>query len=477
MYDSYEQLSADLKTKPADFWVKKGEEYALELFHRAAEKVPAYQDFLSKNSVDHKKIITIEDFKSGVPVIDKENYIYKYSLSELCWNGDVTQSSLISQSSGTTGSPHFWPRFAKYDKDLKLVHEVFFKDLYNTDNKKTLFVVCFYLGAHIAGVVTTNAVRDILSDGMKGSIVTAGINKKDIFSTINKLSPLFDQTILMGYPPFLRDIILDGKNDDVGIDWKKINLKFMFSAESFPENWRDNLYKNSGINNFLQSGFNVYGCSEVGFMGKFLENNSESRSLFGLANGYVPAIYQYHPWNKYFESINNHLVCTSDNGLPLIRYDIKDIGVVYKTDEIKEKFSSKIDIENIWNLPIITVFGRSDYTATIYGVNVYPEHIKAVIAKDNFINLIGDKFFLKTVFEDGEQSLEIHLELLPNVDKQLCLSDNFSSIFFDNLLHVNIEYHKLYDVVGKKVKPKLFFYENGSENFYSLKAKNKYIIK
>ncbi|MDD2656778.1 MAG: hypothetical protein PHQ18_04415, partial [Patescibacteria group bacterium] len=78
---------------------------------------------------------------------------------------------------------------------------------------------------------------------------------------------------------------------------------------------------------------------------------------------------------------------------------------------------------------------------------------------------------------DGEQSLEIHLELLPNVDKQLCLSDNFSSIFFDNLLHVNIEYHKLYDVVGKKVKPKLFFYENGSENFYSLKAKNKYLIK
>ena len=40
-----------------------------------------------------------------------------------------------------------------------------------------------------------------------------------------------------------------------------------------------------------------------------------------------------------------------------------------------------------------------------------------------------------------------------------------------------MEYHKLYDVVGEKVKPKIFFYENGSENFYNLKAKNKYIIK
>lgn len=486
MYNSYAHLSSDLKKRSGDFWLKKGEKFALKLFHKAAQDVPAYKDFLLKNSIDHKKIKTIKDFVKYVPVIDKENYIDKYSLSDLCWNGDIADSSLISQSTGTTGNPRFWPRFSRYDGELKLVHEVFFKDLYDTNNKKTLFVVCFYLGAHIAGVVTSNSIRDILHGGMSGSLVTAGINKADIFSTIKKLSPMFDQTVLIGYPPFLRDVVLNGK-DQEGINWKDISIKFMFSAESFPEKWRENLYKNSGIDDSLQSGFNVYGCSEIGFMAheteftiklrKFLEHNHESRNMLGLVNGYVPAIYQYHTWNKYFESIDKHLICTSDNGLPLIRYNTKDIGLVCNTDSLKEKFLDKIGLKKAWNIPVITVFGRSNYTATIYGVNIYPEHVKFILAKDNFINYVGDKFFLKTVFRDGEQFLEIHLELLPNVDKQVCIDKNFSDIFFENLLKINMEYHKLYDVVGEKVKPRMFFYENGAENFYYLKSKNKYIIK
>jgi hypothetical protein len=58
MYNSYEQLSTDLKKQSAQFWLKKGEEHALKLFHKTAQRVPAYKDFLSKNSLNHEKIIT-----------------------------------------------------------------------------------------------------------------------------------------------------------------------------------------------------------------------------------------------------------------------------------------------------------------------------------------------------------------------------------------------------------------------------------
>ncbi len=40
-----------------------GFQIALELFHQAAERVPAYKDFLKKNSIAHKKVVSYADFE------------------------------------------------------------------------------------------------------------------------------------------------------------------------------------------------------------------------------------------------------------------------------------------------------------------------------------------------------------------------------------------------------------------------------
>jgi len=485
MYISYEQLSSDLKKQSADFWIKKGEGFALDLFHKAAQEVPAYKDFLHKENIHHEKIKTIHDFTAQVPIIDKENYVSKYDISDLCLQGDITQGTLIAQSSGTTSEPYFWPRFTRYDDETAIIHEVFFRDLYGVENKKTLFIVCFYLGAHIAGIITSNAIRDMLHKGLPGSLVTAGINKKDIFNSLKKLSPLFEQTVLIGYPPFLRDLMLEADQHDIELD--NIQIKFMFSAEAFPENWRDNLYEKTRISDRSNGGFSVYGCSEIGFMGheteysifirKTLEHNKSLRECLGLSNGYVPALYQYHAWNKYFESIDNHLVCTSDNGVPLVRYDTKDIGTIHTANELLRYVSEDFNKHNIWELPFITVFGRSDYTATVYGVNIYPEHIKVILSSEDFISISRDTFFLKTIYEDGQQYIEIHIELLQNIHIIDHDTTVLSNIFFKKLCMVNMEYHKLYDVIGDKVRPHIFFYEYGSSSFYNLKSKNRYIVK
>ncbi len=42
-------------------WQKRGETRALELFHAAAERVPAYKDFLKKNKVKPDEIKIIND--------------------------------------------------------------------------------------------------------------------------------------------------------------------------------------------------------------------------------------------------------------------------------------------------------------------------------------------------------------------------------------------------------------------------------
>src|SRR3989344_2178584 len=91
------RLERLLRTKGEDFWKKLGEKKALNIFHAAAQKVPAYQDFLKQHKIDHQKIKNISDF-TIVPFTSKENYIQKYPLSSRCWGGRLIDSKLIAMS-------------------------------------------------------------------------------------------------------------------------------------------------------------------------------------------------------------------------------------------------------------------------------------------------------------------------------------------------------------------------------------------
>lgn len=481
----YNEISEQLKNCSFDDWHKLAQDRSIKMFHEAAERVPAYKDFLSKNKIDHSKVVTEQDFRN-VPVTDKNNYILQYELNDMCWDGDITRGGIIATSSGTTGNPLFWPRFVENDRETKLLHEVMFKNLYGAYEHPTLFVVCFHLGAHIAGVITANAIKDLIDSGMPGSLVTTGLNQRDILNTVKKLSGSFKQTVLIGYPPFIKDVIVEGEKE--GLDWKGINVKFMFSAESFPETWRAKLYYQVGIKNIEDGGVNVYGSADMGFMGhetgltirlrRLLADNDIEKDKLGIANLHLPGIYQYHAWNKYFEHVHDELVCTSNSGIPLIRYDLRDIGRVIKPEKVAEIFRDKnVFREGDWRLPILMVFGRSNYTTTLYGVNILPENIREILFRDELIGKFNSRFFISTIHGDDGQYLEIHVEKSFNesTDK---INDNadYGEIFGKYLATVNMEYKKLREAVGDKAKPVVIVYENGAKQFSDLKVKHKYII-
>src|SRR5581483_2466821 len=100
------KLERDLSEKNENFWLKAGQQKALKLFHAAAERVPAYKDFLKQNKIDNKKIVSISDFKQ-VPLTDKKNYIAKYPLKSRVWDGQPQENKIIASSSGTTGNPNY----------------------------------------------------------------------------------------------------------------------------------------------------------------------------------------------------------------------------------------------------------------------------------------------------------------------------------------------------------------------------------
>mgnify|MGYP001388528130 FL=1 len=83
-------------------------------FHKAKNTVPAYKKFLQSKSFNYPNFKGLVPQIGGIPVIDKENYIKKYSLEDRCVKGKIPKTGLvIDESSGSSGMPTNWIRGEK----------------------------------------------------------------------------------------------------------------------------------------------------------------------------------------------------------------------------------------------------------------------------------------------------------------------------------------------------------------------------
>ena len=233
-----------ISSKTSNFWVRERNNKALALFHETAVRVPAYKKFLARHKIDPNKIKTWADFQK-VPTINKKNYLRYYPYSELFWDGNPAKKSNYTSTTGSTGEPFYFPREARLDWQGSFVHERFLNS-FSDDKTSTLVIVAFGMGVWIGGLITYSGYEIVRNrTDKKISIITPGLNKNEIFSALKKLSPFFDQTIICGYPPFVKDVVDEAIAS--GIDLKKFKVKFSFAAESFTEGFRDYLAEHAGL--------------------------------------------------------------------------------------------------------------------------------------------------------------------------------------------------------------------------------------
>ena len=232
-YRNSEKLRVKLLNADATSWTNSGKHRFLKLFKEMSQRVPAYKKFLLSHGIKFQEIKNFTDLKK-IPAVDKDNYLRKYPKEMLCWDGMFGSGSwVISTTSGSTGQPYYFPRQASQDWQYAVIAEQYLLANFDIDHNKTLYIVGFPMGAWIGGVFTYEAIKKVAENGYDLSIITPGIHKIEIINAIEQLSGSFDQIILGAYAPFLRDILEDGEAE--GIDWKAINIKFVFSAEAFSE--------------------------------------------------------------------------------------------------------------------------------------------------------------------------------------------------------------------------------------------------
>ena len=215
----------------ASFWYKQGQKNALKVFKESAENSPAYRDFLKINKIKPQSIQTIADFEN-LPVLNKKNYVAKYPLEELSFEGKLSSKYTVEKSSGYGGGSFFWPRLAEEDAIFPKYIEYAFVQFYGIDKKSTLVILTLALGTWTSGEKMAEALRMAAKKpNYKMTVITPGANQEEVIEIVKTLSKQYEQTVIVGYPPFIKSVIDEGIRHR--ISWKKLNTKLGLGGEGY----------------------------------------------------------------------------------------------------------------------------------------------------------------------------------------------------------------------------------------------------
>lgn len=445
---------------------------AVKLANFTLKKTPGYKKYLKENKFKHQKI-TKSNFKK-LPLVSKNEYLKKTEYKQLFPIGGLEKVTTISSTSGSTGEPFYFPRGEEQDQQYQFVAEMFLKNQFEIDKYSSLAINGFGLGIWIGGIYTYKNFNVLAQKGYKIAMAPAGTNKEIFLKTIKKQAYLFDQVILMGYPPFIKDVIDEAP--DYGIDFKKYKIKIMTATESFTENFRDYLCSKTGIDP-LTDIINIYGSVEFGTMShetsltnlirrRLLKNKKAYKAIFGETN-LLPTLVQYYPHIVYFEQFEDEVLATGyGSSFPLIRYKFHDRGGVISFNEmIKKLKENNIDIykeakkvkidKQILKLPFVFVHERSDFVVVVRGANIYPQNIKNALTKKSLIDKVTGRFVMQKL-EDKKlnERLCVHVELQRDISISKKLENSIVEAIIESLIKDNSEYNYLYNLEGaKKLRP------------------------
>ena len=396
----------------------------LDLFHRTAATVPAYRDFLRSHGVEPDSVVTFAGFQR-LPMVTKESYYRRYPLPELCRYGRLDGCDMIAVSSGSSGQPTIWPRTVADELHVADRFEQVFRDGFAARDRSTLAVVCFPLGTWVGGLFTLACARHVAGRGYPITVVAPGNNKAEIFRVLPELGPHFDQVVLLGYPPFVKDVIDSGVA--AGIDWAAFRIKLVLAGEVFSEQWRDLVAARAGIADPVRATASLYGTADAGVLGnetprsvsirRFLAGRPDlAQRLFGDAR--LPTLVQYDPGSRFLETHDGTLLFSCDGSIPLLRYHIADEGGLMSCSDMLEfcRTNGFMPLDGP-DSPFVHVFGRSLFTVSFFGANIYPENVTVGLEQPTISDWVTGKFVLETVEDaDRDRRLRVTVETVPGTD-------------------------------------------------------------
>lgn len=486
-----------LKTQSETYWMRRGERMALGLYRQMVRRVPAYGAFLAAKNFKSASVRSVRDFVT-LPPVSKDGYLKKFSLSDVCWDGSLTQGQrIISATSGSTGEPFYFPRTHEQDLQYAAVAEMYLRSNFSVHKKSTLFIIGWGMGIWIGGVFSYAALRIVAERSRyRLSIMTPGSNTDEILQAVVRLGPLYDQVIIGGYPPMIKDLVDEGVRRDVL--WKRYHVKFIFSAEGFSEEFRDYIAHHTGLSDILRDTLNHYGTVDLGTMAHetpvsvlirrlAMRNPGLNDALFGHPHR-QPTLAQYIPELFYFEESDGSVLCSGFGGIPLVRYDFIDTGGVMTFAGVKNVFSGfGIDLEEeirkagiaetVWQLPFVYVFERRDFTVKLSGANIFPQEIRRALEHPDVKTYVSGRCTMQVGLDRSmDQYLTVNIELNPEVRGSVALKKQLCRSIVSELRSRNSEYAYLYSLLPRRrLEPHIILWKYQEGEFFRRRGKQTWV--
>lgn len=467
----------------------------MRIFSSMAATVPAFQRHLKNAGIDAREIRSPEDL-ARIPPLTKNNYIRANRYQDLFEHGSLGTSHVMTSTSGSTGEPSYFARSHAIDEQSANIHERFFLRSSLAKDKPTLVMVCFGMGVWIGGIITYQAFQTLGKRGHPFSIITPGINMNEILKALRILAPQYPQLILVGYPPFIKDV-LDAAHEE-GISLSKSRVAILCAAEAFTERFREHIAGSAGVRNALTDIMNIYGSADLGTMAfetpisvlvrrLAMKKPSLFRALFKGASK-TPTLAQFVPEYTHFAEQDGELLVSGLSAMPLLRYAIGDQGGVHTLASISALFAGHgIDLSaearNAGipaadaSLPFVYVYERSDLSTTLYGLQIYPETVKEVLLQRPFVSHMSGRVALVTKYDrTHDQYLEINVELRPLRHATKALSARLQDAIVRNLKIKNGEFRELFSSHGTKAVPRVRFWPHLDPLYFRRDIKQKWVV-
>jgi phenylacetate-CoA ligase len=463
----------------------------LALFHRTAAGVPAYAAFLREHGIDPAQIRSADDWQR-LPLMTKPTYFRRHSLAQLCRDGELSACDMVAVSSGSTGEPTFWPRALIDELAVARRFEQVFRDGFRADERPTLAVVCFPLGTWVGGMFTAAACRHLATKGYPITVVTPGNNRAEIVRVVRALGPQFSQTVLLGYPPFLKDVV-DAAIAE-GFTWRDQAIRLVLAGEVISEDWRDLMAERLGLGDPARDTASLYGTADGGVLGnetpisitirRFLAGDPRAaREIFGQAR--LPTLVQYDPFERFFEDHAGTLMFSGDSGVPLVRYHISDEGGAIPYAALiarlrglgfdAEACARRGGSRGIRPLPFVYVFGRSHFAVSYYGANVFPDTVVIGLEQPAIRELVTGKFVLEVrddEHRDRELWIAVELSARGAEAATAPLGDAVAESILAALLRLNSEF--AHYVPAARQRPRITLWPTGHPEYFLVGVKHRY---
>lgn len=445
-----------------------GFQRALEIFHRAAAEVPAYGRFLAEHGITAAEVRTPEEFAT-IPPVTTSNYLKRYPLDSLLWPGKRADSATWSTNLGAISRSSRWPQAEGYLVDGAAVYDRLFRKIFQSHRYSTLFILATGSGKSF-GLMTALALR---SRAQRVSVVAPGINVDSLLSCLNGLAPHYEQTVLVGYPQFVKDV-LDRASDKI----RYLSIRLLIAGDGITEGWRTHMLERLDALGRPEQVSVVYATAATGPLGyetdttiyirKLAQRNPALTAALNWAKSKQPTFVEYNPHRCYIENDSNRtLLFTMDSAVPLVRYQSPDLGCTHTMDSLAQLLGERSSfVRGGLSRPrrgFLSVEGRADSATRFYAAKIHPRTVREALTDELLAERLSGRFLLTTELDDTyEQLLRLRVEVRRRSDIGSGLASQICERVTDTLRKTNSEYNWLHSAIGARAEPSVSLHPAGT---------------